>query len=929
MKTHTKLDQCLCIEATAGSGKTTLMVQRLSDLILNHNVLPEQCLAITFTEKAAKEMNDRLIHKFKMNNDVTFPIDLVSKMTISTIHSFCQGILSKHALNIEQSPKFQIIEGLEKVNRLNQIITDLYLTNRNNPPMWLTTCLSTWSQEQFSQLLFKAYSNRDKINYWLENDFISIDKDILDNLGDFHTKYVTSCNALHKAITEFFTLINKDKITNDWLDYDDILTKTFQLFANTDWLRDQYQEQFRYIFVDEFQDTSPIQWQIVKQLCGDSNPFESNKLWLVGDRCQAIYGFRGADDTLMQMVIETNHNNLKHHKNTNNYRSHPIIVNFINQLFERLFADQNETFLPMVPQKEDQSGASINCIISESANDELTSILNYILSQKGNGQSFKNIAILVRKNMDIKTMKSYLERNNIACEVSKGAGLCELDIVQVIISFLKGLLNPSDAVAWFGIVQDILRDNDLFLQLLKQKDQSIQILLEKNSQVLEWQKQLQTGNMLSQLSYLVWKLPLAMSQNDQRAVQVFMAKFETMWETVAGNKKSVLDWLNACISAPKSMGIESESAEDAVQIMTLHAAKGLEFETVIVPFLDAQFNVGATDPMIISSESGIGLSIPKYSKQNKIRKHIYELEKKQAICEEIRLFYVTLTRAKSHLLLTGKELKRKNTSRLSLCLPYLKEPNGWVSFKFPGELKTTNKKQDVKPVDTLVSNNNVKIYSSAPIPHLTSFSMSNILDALDCPKQMMLKKFRPIEFIESEVQKEGLSMHAMLASVLIEKKKQPNDSDPEWLKNLITSPWYQRIICNGRLVVEEPFEYQYNTYIIRGRFDAVWFCDQSNSFQIFEFKRSIGRHLIRYQQQVNFYATVVASSYPNYVFDRENSAIINIQSGDCLKIQPQRVGIQTAINNLTSNVFTTNSNACSNCPYESLIYQCSDKQLRL
>ena len=158
---------------------------------------------------------------------------------------------------------------------------------------------------------------------------------------------MTSCNALHKAITEFFTLINKDKITNDWLDYDDILTKTFQLFANTDWLRDQYQEQFRYIFVDEFQDTSPIQWQIVKQLCGDSNPFESNKLWLVGDRCQAIYGFRGADDTLMQMVIETNHNNLKHHKNTNNYRSHPIIVNFINQLFERLFADQNETFLPI------------------------------------------------------------------------------------------------------------------------------------------------------------------------------------------------------------------------------------------------------------------------------------------------------------------------------------------------------------------------------------------------------------------------------------------------------------------------------------------------------------------------------------------------------------------------------------------------------
>ena len=85
------------IEATAGSGKTTLMVQRLSDLVLKKNIPPDQCLAITFTEKAAKEMKDRLLDVFKTNQKVSFPIELVSKMTICTIHSFCQNVLSKLA----------------------------------------------------------------------------------------------------------------------------------------------------------------------------------------------------------------------------------------------------------------------------------------------------------------------------------------------------------------------------------------------------------------------------------------------------------------------------------------------------------------------------------------------------------------------------------------------------------------------------------------------------------------------------------------------------------------------------------------------------------------------------------------------------------------------------------------------------------------
>ena len=168
--------------------------------------------------------------------------------------------------------------------------------------------------DQLRQVCFKAYDNRDTIGYWLEQGFYNIDDDLLENAAGFKSMYDDASNALQQMITAFFNAIDEDKIQEDWLDHDDMLFKAYQLLSHVDWLRQQYQDQFAHIFVDEFQDTSPIQWKIVTLLCGDSDPYEHKKLWVVGDRCQAIYGFRGADEALMQMVIDTDHPQLEHQK---------------------------------------------------------------------------------------------------------------------------------------------------------------------------------------------------------------------------------------------------------------------------------------------------------------------------------------------------------------------------------------------------------------------------------------------------------------------------------------------------------------------------------------------------------------------------------------------------------------------------------------
>ena len=575
----TKFRRNKCIEATAGSGKTTLMVNELKSLLIDHNVAPESCLAITFTDKAANEMVTRL-RSVLLDSGLSMPFKTVNRMNIETIHSFCNRILKKHALLINQSPHYTIFSSIELKRRLEHHAAMLWSQSVHSPPEWLIECLATWSLDQWTAMLISAYHNRDTISYWFENGYYNLDlPDDID--ASLTTHYKAKCQAFKVSFNHFLRLIEADKKDDNWLDHDDILFKTLQLLSNVDWLRHELQSQLQHIFVDEFQDTSPVQWKIVHLLCHDENPFESTKLWVVGDRCQAIYGFRGADDALMEMVINTNHNQLEHVKNTNNYRSNPAIITFINQLFRRLFADQNTPFLEMVPKKEPDPATGIECSISDSLSDELAGITNYIHQMKS-AFNLTDIAILVRKNYDIQIIKAHLETSGIPVKVNKGAGLCELDSIQGLICFLKGLLNTDDDLAWYGIARDILKIADEQLSTMLHQDESLyKCLCQTHSIVQQWMSRIQSGNAQGELKALSWSLPIIQTDSDQKAAAYFLAEFNRQWDVVDGNNVALLSWLEACIKQPKMMGIENESSEDAVQIMTCMLQRGWSFQLLL------------------------------------------------------------------------------------------------------------------------------------------------------------------------------------------------------------------------------------------------------------------------------------------------------------------------------------------------------------
>ena len=778
-----------CVEATAGAGKTTLMVAELIRLITTAKVPPESCLAITFTDKAANEMKVRLISRLA-DMGVPQPLKIINRMNIETIHSYCNRLLKRYALSINLSPHYELMSDVELRRRLIEHATDLWMSAAHDPPDWLVTCFSTWSFDQWSSMLISAFFQHETVDYWFNHQFAAVGQ--LNCLESKHELYFKTCEALKSAYNAFFEQVTIDQHQNNWITYDDILTKTYQLLSNVDWVRHDIQQQLRHIFVDEFQDTSPIQWAIINQLCSDTDPFKEGKLWIVGDKCQAIYSFRGADDALMNMVVDTKHPQLSHVKNTNNYRFHPILIDWINALFERLFNDQNQTFLPMNPVKETDESASIRCSISESKSAELQTISSYINQQSKLGVSFSDIAVLVRKNYDVKVIKSHLEACDIPVLVSKGAGLCELDAVQVVMSFLMGMLDPDNNIAWMGIAKNICEVSDQKIKGHQAISERVFDACSHHQLVMDWFKELQSGAVRTKLLELVWQLPCKFSHDDGIAIDRFLGEFNKAWQLMDGHRPQVLDWLEQCIQRPKSLGVENESSVDAVQIMTLHAAKGLEFPVVVVPFLHAQFNMGASDPLLISRELGVGISVPKLDK-NPIRSGIYAAKQQDTINEELRLFYVTLTRAKQHVLLTGQQLKRKNKSRLSLCLPYLLNIGAATTFNFDyvahqdGGHSPSHVKNDGQ-----VQNKTLIVHDQPQKMSGQSVSISNLLDSLSCQKMMHLNQYFPLIFTPSEEQTEGVEMHDLIAKALVNRRMQPQLDDPLWLQKLMAMPWYKR-----------------------------------------------------------------------------------------------------------------------------------------
>ena len=595
----------LLIMAGAGSGKTRVLTHRIAYLIDEKMVNPWNILAITFTNKAAREMRERAMAL----NPAT------SETLIATFHSMCVRILRREADHIGYNRNFTIVDPGEQRTLMKRILKNLNL----DPKKWNERAiLGTISNAKNDLLDEVAYEHQ---------------------AGDMYTQIVAKC---YKAYQE-------ELRRSEAMDFDDLIMMTLRLFDKNPDVLAYYQQRYQYIHVDEYQDTNHAQYQLVKLLAS-----RFKNICVVGDADQSIYGWRGAD---MQNILdfEKDYPEAKVVLLEENYRSTKKILQAANEVIKN-----NRNRRPKKLWTQNDDGEQIVYYRANDERDEavfVASTINNIIREEG--KNFKDFAVLYRTNAQSRTIEEALLKSNIPYTMVGGTKFYSRKEIRDVISYLNLIANPSDNISFERVVNEPKRGvgpgtlekirNFAYEQNMCLLDASANIMLSPikgkvaqgvydfANMILNLRDQLDGLSITETVEAVLDKSgyldALSMQQTLESQARIenieeFMSVTKNFDETNTDETEDETGidrlgrFLNDLALIADTDDGDIEAAE--VTLMTLHAAKGLEFPVVF----------------LIGMEEGV-FPLSRASEEPD------ELE------EERRLAYVGITRAEEILFLTN------------------------------------------------------------------------------------------------------------------------------------------------------------------------------------------------------------------------------------------------------------------------------------
>lgn len=400
------LEGPLLILAGAGSGKTRVLTHRLAHLIEKKLAHPTEILAVTFTNKAAKEMEHRIFALLSGMN-LSYRPTWQDPMWVTTFHSGCARILRQSIERLGYKRSFGIYDDADQLSQIKKVMTALNISDKVISP--------------------KVYKNR--IN---EAKQLALSPD-----------EVEKSHLLMDAKTiEVYRVYEREMKKANSLDFGDLLMKVFELFRDHKDILAEYQQKFKYILVDEYQDTNHIQYRIVKMLAeGHRN------LCVVGDEDQSIYSWRGADITNI-LTFEKDFPEAKVVKLEQNYRSTQTIVKAASQVISNNSERKDKTLFT-----ENESGSKI--IIREENNeyDEARWVVKRIQSLINSGEfNLADIAIFYRTNAQSRVLEEQLRMNSLPYQILGGVRFYERMEIKDALSYLKLMVNPDDDIALKRII---------------------------------------------------------------------------------------------------------------------------------------------------------------------------------------------------------------------------------------------------------------------------------------------------------------------------------------------------------------------------------------------------------------------------------------------------------------------------------------------
>ena len=609
-----QIDGSILILAGAGSGKTRTITYRIAHMIENIGISPYSILAVTFTNKAAKEMRERV-------EDLVG--EVAKSCTISTFHSFGMRLLRMYAAEVGYSPNFTIYD--------------------------------TDDQKRIIKAILKGQNITVNGNKLTERDLISIISKIKEEI-----KTVEEYSVMNKQIIEVYEKYNRSLIESNAMDFSDILLNTYKLLQKPEIL-EKVQNKYKYIMIDEYQDTNNLQYKIIDLIAR-----KSSNLCVVGDENQSIYGFRGAN-ILNILNFETNYNNAKIIKLEENYRSTTTILDAANELIKNNKSSKDKKLWT-----QNGKGDLIKVLACDNARDEVSRIIEIIKENHQNGIAYRDMTILYRTNAQSRVFEEGLLRYSIPHKVFGGISFYSRAEIKDIIAYLSIIVNPQDElnlqriinvpkrkVGEKGIEKIITyaRENNLnLLEVLSHIKEISGLTVVGKEKLLEMYdiiKELRDLSYIETASYIVQTLIDKIKYIDY--IKENYDDAEARIENIDEFKNSILELENVVGELRLNEYLENvslisatddlEEKSDYVKLMTIHNSKGLEFPIV--------FLVGFENEIFPGSRA------------------MFEEKEME---EERRLCYVALTRAEKKLYLSHATIRFVyGQDRLSTPSVFLKE----------------------------------------------------------------------------------------------------------------------------------------------------------------------------------------------------------------------------------------------------------------
>ena len=609
------------ILAGAGSGKTRVLTYRMAHMIEELNIFPYKILAITFTNKAAREMQERVEKIIG---------ERAKDMWISTFHSTCVRILRREIEKLGYKKNFTIYDSTDQKTLIKECIKLLQINDKE-----------ITEQEIMGK--------------------ISRAKDNMQSADAYYRQHES--NFREKKIAEVYKMYQKRLKENNALDFDDLIFKTVELFKKNPETLEFYQRKFQYIMVDEYQDTNGAQYELVTLLAA-----KDRNICVVGDDDQCIYQWRGADIKNI-LGFEKDYPEAKVIKLEQNYRSKANILNAANVVIVN-----NSTRKSKVLRTEQEAGNKIKIYRAFSDTDEGTFVANQIEKiKKEQNMQYKDFAILYRTNAQSRIFEESLRKAAIAYKIVGGTKFYDRKEIKDMLSYLKVLVNPSDSIALRRIINvpkrgigdatiqkvlDFAESYELNLWDALTEVRTIPTLTARNCAGIEKFMELMENLMMiaetTPISHLIetiledtgYMRELEASKQIEDKSRIENLKelvsdavdFEKAYEIEKKNGSSDFDinktqleaYLEKVSLVQDTDKLDNEENENGtVVLMTIHSAKGLEFPVVFM----------------VGMENGI---FPGQASFNSDA----EMEESRRLC------YVGITRAKETLFMTSAEVRR-------------------------------------------------------------------------------------------------------------------------------------------------------------------------------------------------------------------------------------------------------------------------------